>query len=388
MTQPRDFGFGDDEQLLRDSARRFFAENAGVETLRRSVARDHREGYEGAVPPAHYDAELWRKMVELGWTTLAVPASAGGAGMKMVAVAALAEEAGRVALVSPLMTTLFATCVLREADGPAARVALERIVAGEAAALAITNGDGSWEPSDTDVAATAVKDGVTLNGAAYFVQDARKVSFFVVAAKEGDRVGLYVVNADAPGLTIRPDRIVDLTRDQAHVEFANVTVPAAQVAATPGAGAGALERATPALLTIVAADMCGAGEWQLQTTVEYAKVRKQFDRSIGFFQAVKHPLVNMMVKIDEARSLVYAAACAIDTEPESAARYARMAKSSASDMAAFCSGRSVQLHGGIGFTWECDVHIWFKRQKHNQMLFGDGIYQRAKLAELLDRGMM
>ena len=112
-------------------------------------------------------------------------------------------------------------------------------------------------------------------------------------------------------------------------------------------------------------------------------MRKQFDRPIGFFQAVKHPLVNMMVEIDQARSLVYTAACAIDTEPERAERYARMAKSSASDMAAFCSGRSVQLHGGIGFTWECDVHIYFKRQKHNQMLYGDGIYQREKLVELI-----
>jgi alkylation response protein AidB-like acyl-CoA dehydrogenase len=130
--------------------------------------------------------------------------------------------------------------------------------------------------------------------------------------------------------------------------------------------------------------MCGAAEWQLQTTAEYARVRKQFDRPLGYFQAVKHPLVNMMLDIDQARSLAYNAACAIDAEPQTAAQYARMAKSSASDMAAFCSGRSVQLHGGIGFTWECDVHLFFKRQQHNQQLFGDGVYQRAKLAELMD----
>ena len=130
--------------------------------------------------------------------------------------------------------------------------------------------------------------------------------------------------------------------------------------------------------------MCGAGEWQLQTTAAYAQVRRQFDRPLGFFQAVKHPLVNAMLVIDQARSLVYTAACAIDSEPDEAERFARMAKSSAADMAAFCSGRSVQLHGGIGFTWECDVHLYFKRQLHNQMLFGDAVYQRAKLAALLD----
>ena len=386
MSQPKDFGFAEDEQMLRDSARKFLSDNAGIETLRRSVARDHREAYESAVPPAIYDVDLWRKIVELGWTSLAVPEDAGGAGMKMVAVAALAEEAGRAALVSPLITTLLASCVLRAAATPAARQALARIVGGEAAALAITNADGSWEPGDTEVTAKLTKESVTLNGTAHFVQDARKAAFFVVAAKRGTQVGLFVVNADTPGVTIRPDRIVDLTRDQARVVFDNVTVPAEHMVATPDAGEAVLQQAMPALLTIVAADMCGAGEWQLQTTTAYAQVRKQFDHPIGFFQAVKHPIVNMMIKIDEARSLTYAAACAIDSEPHDAAgdaaRYARMAKSSASDMAAFCSGRSVQLHGGIGFTWECDVHIYFKRQLHNQMLFGDGVCQRAKLAEL------
>jgi alkylation response protein AidB-like acyl-CoA dehydrogenase len=135
------------------------------------------------------------------------------------------------------------------------------------------------------------------------------------------------------------------------------------------------------LLTIVAADLCGAAEWQLQTTAEYARVRTQFDRPIGFFQAVKHPIVDMMIAVDRARSLTYAAACAVDTDPGDAPRRARMAKA-----AAFWSDRSVQLHGGIGFTWECDVHIYFKRQKHNEQLYGDAAYQRAWIAALLDAG--
>jgi alkylation response protein AidB-like acyl-CoA dehydrogenase len=134
---------------------------------------------------------------------------------------------------------------------------------------------------------------------------------------------------------------------------------------------------------MVAADMCGAGEWQLQTTAEYAKTRVQFEKVIGFFQAVKHPIVNMMIMIDEARSLVYNAACTIDHEPEQSAVFAHMAKASASDMAAFASGRSVQFHGGMGFTWECFVHLHFKRQLHNQVLYGDAAYHRAKLAEIM-----
>ena len=129
--------------------------------------------------------------------------------------------------------------------------------------------------------------------------------------------------------------------------------------------------------------MVGAGEWLLQTTVEYARTRIQFDRPLGFFQAIKHPLVNVMLEIDRARSLTYNAGCACDTEPEEALRFARMAKSQASDMAVFAASRAVQFHGGIGFTWECFVHLYFKRQMHNQVLYGDGRYQRARLADMV-----
>jgi alkylation response protein AidB-like acyl-CoA dehydrogenase len=382
MAQPKDYGFGEDEQILRDSARRFLDEAASIDKVRRLVAADHQEAYEAKTPPARYDDGAWRKMVELGWTALVVPESRGGAGMKCVAIAALAEEIGRRAMPSPLLSTLLATFVLREADSKAAAASLEKIVNGSAATLAITNAEGSWEPSDTSVKAELAPAGAVLEGTAHFVQDARKASFFLVAAASAGGVGLYAVAADHPGVTIHPDHIVDLTRDQARVTFERAEVPASSIVAAPPAGAAALEKATPAMLTVLAADIAGAAEWQLQTTTEYAKVRKQFDRPLGFFQAVKHPIVNMMIAVDEVRSLVYNAACAVDAEPELAARYARMAKSAASDTAAFCSSRSVQLHGGIGFTWECDVQLYFKRQKHSQMLLGDGVYQREKLAAL------
>ena len=175
------------------------------------------------------------------------------------------------------------------------------------------------------------------------------------------------------------------------------TVAAADVVSLHGVEI--LDRAWPAILTTVAADLCGSSEWQLQTTVEYAKTRKQFDRPIGFFQAVKHPLSNGMIAIDRARSLVYHAACCIDSSLESgddsgqsgggdadferALQNARMAKSAASDAGRFMSDRSVQLHGGIGFTWECDVHLYFKRSMHNQMLYGDATHQRRALADMI-----
>ena len=324
-----------------------------------------------------WDQALWQQIVDLGWTAVCVPEAAGGIGMPAVAAIALAEEVGRTAFPSPLIATLSATFVLNACDSPAATAALSEIAGGKATALALTNIDGEWDSAATGVRVNA--DG-RLDGLAAFVQDARKCAQFIVSAQSDAGVGLYLVSAAAEGLTLTPDSIIDLTRDQARLTFEQVD--AIELAA-PGTGHAAIDAALPGLLCLVAADMVGAGEWLLQTTVEYAKTRVQFDRPLGFFQAVKHPLVNVMLQIDNAKSLTYNAACAIDHDPAEALRLARMAKSEASDMAVFSSSRAVQFHGGIGFTWECYVHLFFKRQMHNQVLYGDAKYQRALLADLI-----
>ena len=370
MTQPNNYGFGEECALLKESARKFFAERMPTDALHALVAADPVPERE---PQCQWDPQLWQEMVGLGWTMLAVPEASGGVGMPLVGVAGLAEELGRAALPCPLLPTFNATYVLA-ACGQGGEGALAEIAQGRSATLAITDRHGSWSVTDTGV---SCKDG-RLNGTAWFVQDAGKAERLLVSARSEAGLSLYWVAADAPGITITPDRIVDLTRDQAHVSFQDVA--AEEVTAN---GAAALTAAFPAIWTVLSADMVGAGEWQLQTTVEYVSTRRQFDRPLGFFQAVKHPLVDVMIQIDQAKSLVYTAACAIDTEPEKALQYAHMAKASASDTAAFASGRSVQCHGGIGFTWECFVHLYFKRQKHSQMLWGDAPWHRARLADIL-----
>ena len=373
MAQQKNFGFGEDEAMLRDAAAKFFADNASADKIHRQVAEDsniHRD------IESIWERDLWQQITELGWTAACVPEAAGGIGMPLVAAVALAEEAGKAAFPSPLIATFNATFVLNACNTEAAATALGEIAGGKAATLAVTNEKGSWEATDTDVSVNDTK----LTGTACFVQDAQKADFFVVAAKGSDGVGLYTVDANASGVSLTADGIIDLTRDQAQVHFAGVE--AVEVAAC-GAGDAALTAALPALLCINAADMVGAGEWLLQTTTEYATTRVQFDRPLGFFQAVKHPLVNVMIDIDQAKSLTYNAACAYAEEPENAERFARMANAAASDMAVFSSSRAVQFHGGIGFTWECYVHLFFKRQMHNQVQFGDAKYQRAKLADML-----
>jgi alkylation response protein AidB-like acyl-CoA dehydrogenase len=289
------------------------------------------------------------------------------------AVAGLVEEVGRAAFPCPLLATLNAVYVLA-AIGADAETALAEIAEGRTASLATINRDGAWDAALTEV----VCDAGALSGTAWFVQDARKVDRLLVAARDEERIALYWVPIDAPGVTVQPDAIVDLTRDQAHIAFD-------RVAAEPVCADGlpALQQAMPAVWTLLAADITGAAEWQLQTTVDYANARQQFEHSLGFFQAVKHPLVDVMIHIDQSKSLVYNAACAFDSEPDEAARFAHMAKASASDLAAFASGRAVQFHGGIGFTWECFLHLYFKRQTHSQMLWGDGPWHRARMADIV-----
>jgi len=375
---PRDFGFGEDEVMLRDLARKFLGEKLPVQKLRDLVASDPEAAYErGERSP--WDEALWKQIVEMGWSGLAVPESQGGAAFSLAGIAGLVEEVGRHALPSPLVSTLSASLVLRECEDAAAT--LSRIADGAAASLAITDARGNWDPASCDVKASAKGDGLVLNGNAYFVQDAFKAELFVVSARSDSGLAICVVPANAPGITLRQDHIHDLTRDQGTLEFDDVSVPAGSIASRDGEAA--LRRAWPALLVTVAADLCGSAEWQLQTTVQYAKNRSQFERPLGFFQAVKHPLVNAMIGIDQARSLLYHAACEIDRASDEALTAARMAKSQASDAGAYISDRSVQLHGGIGFTWECDVHLYFKRSMHNQALYGDGPFQRSLIAETL-----
>ncbi|MEM6484338.1 MAG: acyl-CoA dehydrogenase family protein [Pseudomonadota bacterium] len=379
MGQPNNYGFEEEAAYLKESARRFFGDKLPVNELHALVAGDPNPESEANVP---WPTELWGQMVELGWPSLLVPESCGGVGMPWVAVAALLEENGRAACPSPLLCSLQSAAVLK-ACGDAGTDALSELAVGRAATLACLDESASLYGHSVHLV-----DG-KLEGSAHFVQDAEKAEKLLVLARvvtcedeppssESDKVALCWVDADAQGLSFKRNAIVDLTRDQARISFSGVS---AQVVLQDAAAAW--QSALPALWVLASADMVGAAEWQLQTTVEYAQQRKQFERPLGFFQAVKHDLVNVMIAIDESKSLLYSAACALDWEPEKALQLAHMAKASATETAALASGRSVQCHGGIGFTWECYLHLYFKRQEHSQRLWGDAAWHRSQLAEIL-----
>lgn len=371
--QPRDFGFGEEQEMLKDQARRFMDDKQPINFIR-ATTKGTEDPYHGEERPGSFDEATWNEMVALGWTALAVPEAAGGVGMDLVTAVGLIEEVGRAAMPTPLTSTLQATFVLREAGTDAATALLGEIAEGRSATLAIHGRDGALEADSTDVTVTDGK----LNGTAFYVQDLQKVSTIVVSASDGGTIKLYRIDCTAEGVALAYDKIVDLSRDQGRVTLTN-----ADAVCVSEEGEKTLNAALPALLTLVSADIAGGCEWLLQATAEYAKVRVQFDRPIGFFQAVKHPIVNMMIKTDQTRSLAYAAACAYDTEPETAHKAAHLAKSSASDTAEFCANRATQLHGGIGFTWEHDVQIFHKRVMHSAQLYGDGVWQRSQAANYL-----
>ena len=251
---PSDFGFGPDEEMLRDLSRKFLDEHCPIAQLRKWAAGDHLAVYERGERPG-WSEPLWRQMIELGWTGLAVPEEAGGAGFRTVGLVALVEEVGRHALPSPLIATLNATHALCAAGGDAALRWLSRIASGEAASLAITDARGRWETFGHDVMATEDGDGLRLSGRACFVQDAFKTRVFVTAARLGDRVVLCAVPADAPGVERSQDHIHDLTRDQATIAFTNVRVPAEDVLSRDADVA--LRAAWPSILVTVSADTTG-----------------------------------------------------------------------------------------------------------------------------------
>lgn len=369
MAQPKNFGYDADAAALKAQAEKFFNDRLPVDQLHALVAHDSTPERD---PVVDWKPEIWAEMVELGWSILTVPEEKGGLGLPLVAVAGLIEAQGKAACPSPLLETLNAGLVLSHCDQ--ADAGFEAILDGKSVALAFADQHGSYEPSTTQVQAS----GGVLSGTAYFVQEAGKVDALLVAAQSDSGIAWYWVDKSAAGVSVKQDAIIDLTRDQATVTFDGVS------AVKLGSDAcAAFAAAHPAISALLAADVVGAGEWLLQTTVEYVSVRKQFDRPLGFFQGVKHPLVNVMMAIDETKSLAYNAACAYDCDEPNTQKAGHLAKASAANTADFSASRAVQMHGGIGFTWECYVHLYFKRQMHSKALYGDAVWHRAKLADIV-----
>lgn len=354
------FGLSESQQLLKESARKFFRDECPIDKVRHLMETE-----------TAYDQDLWGKLVSQGYTGIIFPEEFGGVGLGKVELILLMEEAGRALLPGPLTSTvaLAGSAIEAMASAQHKRKYLTAICSGEArSTLALLEAAPSWDLSELRL--TSANGNLT--GEKLFVPDAAVADFIVAVARDG----VFVVDAQAPGIAIREMMAFDLTRKMYAVEFFN----------TPAEKIGTLESLAQAFdlaATALSAEMVGGMQRTLDITVEYAKMRKQFGKPIGTFQAVQHQCADMYLETESARSAVYYAAWALEENAPDAAIAASIAKMYASDSGRSVGNRAIQLHGGMGFTWETDLHLYYRRAKASEIAFGDSTYHRERIARLV-----
>jgi alkylation response protein AidB-like acyl-CoA dehydrogenase len=372
-----DFGLSEEQELLQQSARDFLARECPP-TFVREMTRDG-DGFSRA---------LHEKMAGMGWTGLVIPEGFGGLGLRMLDLAILSEEMGRAVVPGPFSSSVLATLSLLSSGATAPKRAwLPRLARGEAVgAVALLEASDWFDPAGVAARCAKTRNGYRLNGTKMFVTDAHVADFIIAAFRsrgsDASGVCLFMVPRDTPGVSVAPLRCIDQTRRPCEVTFRNVDVPASARLAGETKGWTVFSRVLNAACVVLAADSLGGAQRALEMSVEYSKVRQQFGRPIGSFQAIKHMCAEMVSEIEPARALVWYAAYAYDHEPRTAAHAASMAKARLSDVHTRTVNRAVQIHGGIGFTWEHDMHLWFKRAQWNASAFGDATYHRERLARL------
>jgi alkylation response protein AidB-like acyl-CoA dehydrogenase len=369
-----DFDLSKPQKLLKASARAFLERECDLRRVRELMESG----------TAH-DERLWRAMAEQGWTGLAVPEEHGGLGLGLVDLAVVGEEMGRACVPGPFVSTVFAAALVERAgDREQRRRYLDPIASGAmTATVAYLEESASWDADAVALAADRERDGFAITGRKLFVPDAEIAGVVVCVVRDGDGLALLPVERGAEGLTITPAPSMDATRKFYTVDFDRVQVAAADALGADGGARRALAGAIDVATVTLCAEMVGGMQWILDTTVEYAKTRQQFGRPIGSFQAVQHPCADMVLMTESARSATLHAAWALTEGDEAASRAVSIAKAYCSDAFREVGNRGIQIHGGIGFTWEHDLHLYYRRSKSSETSFGDATHHRERLARLV-----
>ncbi|MGP4005174.1 acyl-CoA dehydrogenase family protein [Streptomyces sp. 4N124] len=366
-----DLTFSEEQDELRKVVRSFLARHSDEAAVRRLAA-----------DPRGLDALVWRRMAtELGLQGLAIPEEYGGSGFGYVDLGIVFEEAGRALLCAPYFATvaLAAEALLRCDDEQARADLLPGIASGATVAtLALTEENGRWD--ETGIGLTAGDDN-RLTGVKTYVPDGHLADLFLVAARTASGISLFAVEADAPGLTRSLLPTLDQTRKQARVEFQDTP---ARLLGTEGTAWPVLSRTLATASVLLAAEQVGGAAAALDTAVSYARIRVQYGRPIGSFQGVKHMCADMLTEIESARSAAYGGLWALDAGDETqTAIAAALAQAFCSEAFTKVAGDSIQVHGGIGFTWEHPAHLYLKRAKSSEVLLGTPAYHRELLAARL-----
>ncbi|GAC1475070.1 MAG: acyl-CoA dehydrogenase family protein [Candidatus Dormibacteraceae bacterium] len=374
-----DFAFSEEQEMLRSSTRDFLAKECSSKVVRKLMDA-----------PDAYDEGLWRKIAGLGWTALGIPEQYGGVGTFLDLIVVL-EEAGRALMPGPFFATMgLAVPALLEAGTEAQKKdVLGAIAEGAArATLAMTEPSGRWDASAVTLSAKPSGGGWQLDGVKLFVPDAEAADYIVVAARtrgEGeDGISLFLVKGRPAGMTITSLKTLDMTRRWSEVRFDGVKLAGDSLMGTADKGWPPLKRALEWATAALCAEMIGGTQKVLETSTEYAKTRHQFGKPIGIYQAVSHKLADMLVLSESGRSATYYAAWAIEADASDRSLAASMAKAYVSDAYRKVAGDGIQVHGGIGFTWEHDMHLYFKRAKSSEVTLGDATFHRELVAQALD----
>ena len=365
------FAFSDEQEELRTIVRQFLEAKSPESAVREQMETE-----------VGYDTEVWTQMAEqLGLQSLIIPEAYGGQGFGYVELTVVLEEMGRFLLCAPFFSTvvLATNTLLVAGDEQACASYLPGIADGSTiATLALTEANGRWDESGIEATATASGDAWTITGEKMFVLDGHVANLILVAARTPAGVSLFAVDGDASGLTRTALPTMDQTRKQARLTFEGTP---ATLVGTDGAGWETLSTVLDLAAVGLAAEQVGGAQACLDMAVEYAKVRVQFGRPIGSFQAIKHKCADMLLEVESAKSAAYYAGWCASEMNDELPSVASLAKAYCSEAYFHAAAENIQIHGGIGFTWEHPAHLYFKRAKSSELLFGDPTYHRELLAQ-------
>jgi alkylation response protein AidB-like acyl-CoA dehydrogenase len=368
------YTFTTEQREFRDVLRRFFGQTSPPSVVRRLMET-----------AAGWDAALWRDLnTQLGLCGVHVPEAYGGMGFSFVELGIVLEEMGRTLVCAPYFssTVLATTAILNGADEAQKQALLPGLALGDTVAtLAFTEPDGQWDPAGIETTAHPSAGRYRLSGVKSFVIDGHTADLLIVLARRPGSTGrsglsLFAVRGDAGGLTRTPLQTLDPTRKLARVEFADVN---AELLGVPEAAAESLSKTLAQASAMLANEMVGGAERLRESALEYANLRVQFGRPISSFQAMKHKQADMLVDVELAKSAAYRAAQAAADDQADLPVLASLAKASASEAYLQTAIHTIQIHGGVGFTWENDTHLWFKRAKSSEVFLGDPTWHREQM---------
>ena len=371
-----DFLFTDEQLELRAAVRGFLGRKSAEENVRRQMATD-----------AGYDPAVWRQMSDqLGLQGMAVPEEYEGAGFGYLELGIVLEEMGRALLCAPYLSSvaLATEALLRCADEAARKDLLPGLATGQiVGTLALLEQPGRWDEASVQTRARRSGAGWVLDGGKRHVPDGHIADLILVGARTPAGIGLFAVDGAAPGLTRVPVPTLDQTRKQAHLDFAGTP---ARLIGDEGDGGRVLRRVLDTAAILLAAEQAGGALRVVEMAAGYAGMRVQFGRPIGSFQAIKHLCADMLTEAEAARSAAYYGLWALAADSEDVPLAASLAKVYCSAAYSKIAGDAIQVHGGIGFTWEHPAHLYFKRAKSSEVMFGTPAYHRDRLAARLGLG--